>query len=80
MTYRASFELARPQHLDDLLAGAGVGLNDEMLDQIDEVVAPGTNAGPVGAVYEPPAVTTASPIPAARPSRKVRRPTSRAPS
>jgi aryl-alcohol dehydrogenase (NADP+) len=48
------------QHLDDLLAGAGVGLNDEMLDQIDEVVAPGTNAGPVGAVYEPPAVTTAS--------------------
>ena len=36
------------QHLDDLLAGAGVVLNDEMLDQIDEVVPPGTDAGPVG--------------------------------
>jgi aryl-alcohol dehydrogenase-like predicted oxidoreductase len=48
------------QHLDDLLAGAGVVLNDEILDQIDEVVAPGTNAGPVGAAYEPPAVTTAN--------------------
>jgi aryl-alcohol dehydrogenase-like predicted oxidoreductase len=48
------------QQLDDLLAGAEVVLDDEILDRIDEVVAPGTNAGPMGAVYEPPAVTQAS--------------------
>ena len=60
------------QHLDDLLAGAGVVLNDEMLDQIDEVVAPGTNAGPVGAAYEPPAVTTASLLAVRAPSAQRR--------
>jgi aryl-alcohol dehydrogenase-like predicted oxidoreductase len=43
--------------LDDLLAGAGVVLSDETLDQIDEVVAPGADAGPMGALYAPPAVT-----------------------
>ena len=48
------------QHLDDLLAGAEVVLNDEILDRIDEVVAPGTDAGPMGALYAPPAVTQAS--------------------
>jgi hypothetical protein len=48
------------QHLDDLLAGAEVVLDDEILDRIDEVVAPGTDAGPMGAVYLPPAVTQAS--------------------
>ena len=48
------------QHLDDLLAGAEVVLGDEILDRIDEVVAPGTDAGPMGAVYAPPAVTQAS--------------------
>jgi hypothetical protein len=48
------------QHLDDLLAGAEIVLDDEILDRIDEVVAPGTDAGPMGAVYEPPAVTQAS--------------------
>ena len=47
------------QQLDDLLAGADVALNDEILDQIDEVVSPGTDAGPMGAVYTPPAVTQA---------------------
>jgi aryl-alcohol dehydrogenase-like predicted oxidoreductase len=46
--------------LDDLLAGAGVVLKDDVLDLIDEAVAPGTNAGPMGAAYEPPAVTQAS--------------------
>ena len=46
--------------LDDLLAGADVVLSDEILDRIDEVVAPGTDAGPMGAVYLPPAVTQAS--------------------
>ena len=48
------------QQLDDLLAGADVVLSDEILDRIDEVVAPGADAGPMGAVYAPPAVTQAS--------------------
>ncbi|MDW5266753.1 MULTISPECIES: aldo/keto reductase [Acidobacteriaceae] len=48
------------QHLDDLLDGAEVVLDDETLNLIDEVVAPGTDAGPMGALYEPPAVTQAS--------------------
>src|SRR3984893_9362177 len=48
------------QQLDDLLAGAEVVLSDEILDRIDEVVAPGADAGPMGAVYVPPAVTQAS--------------------
>jgi hypothetical protein len=45
------------QQLDDLLAGAEVVLGDEILDQIDAVVPPGTDAGPMGALYVPPAVT-----------------------
>jgi aryl-alcohol dehydrogenase (NADP+) len=48
------------QQLDDLLAGADVVLSDEILDRIDEVVAPGADAGPMGAVYAPPALTQAS--------------------
>ena len=44
------------QHLDDLLAGAEVVLGDDVMDQIDEVVAPGTDSGPMGALYAPPAV------------------------
>jgi aryl-alcohol dehydrogenase (NADP+) len=48
------------QQLDDLLAGAGTTLNDEILDKIDEVVPPGTNAGPMGALYTPQALTQAS--------------------
>jgi len=48
------------QQLEDLLAGAEVVLNDEILDRIDEVVAPGTDSGPMGAVYAPPALTQAS--------------------
>jgi len=46
--------------LDDLLAGAALVLSDEILDRIDEVVAPGTDAGAMGAIYVPPAVTQAS--------------------
>jgi aryl-alcohol dehydrogenase (NADP+) len=38
------------QQLDDLLAGGGTALNDEILDKIDEVVPPGTDAGPMGAL------------------------------
>jgi aryl-alcohol dehydrogenase-like predicted oxidoreductase len=47
-------------HLEDLLAGAETVLDDEVLDRIDAVVAPGTDAGPMGAVYAPPATTQAS--------------------
>src|SRR6202166_5291177 len=43
------------QQLDDLLAGADVVLSDEILDRIDEVVAPGSDSGPMGAIYAPPA-------------------------
>jgi len=46
--------------LEDLLAGAGVVLSDEILDRIDEVVAPGADSGPMGAAYAPPALTQAS--------------------
>jgi aryl-alcohol dehydrogenase-like predicted oxidoreductase len=48
------------QQLDDLLAGAEVVLDDDVLDRIDEVVAPGTDAGPMGAIYVPPALAQAN--------------------
>jgi aryl-alcohol dehydrogenase-like predicted oxidoreductase len=48
------------QQLDDLLAGADVALSDEVLDQIDKVVAPGADSAPMGALYTPPALTQAS--------------------
>jgi len=34
------------EQLDDLLAGAEVTLDDEILDRIDEIAPPGTDAGP----------------------------------
>lgn len=40
------------EHLDDLLAGATVTLDDEVLDQI---VPPGTDIGPLDVSYVPPA-------------------------
>jgi aryl-alcohol dehydrogenase-like predicted oxidoreductase len=48
------------EHLDDLLAGAGVHLSDEILDRIDQIVPPGTDVGPNAAAYNPPAITQAS--------------------
>lgn len=42
--------------LDDLLAGAGVALTDEVLNRIDQIVAPGTDVGPLHAAYNPPAI------------------------
>ena len=48
------------QHLDDLLAGANVALNDEILDRIDKIVPPGTDVGPLDAGYNPPAITQAT--------------------
>ncbi|MGC1304447.1 MAG: aldo/keto reductase [Caulobacteraceae bacterium] len=48
------------EQLDDLLAGAEVCLGDDVLNQIDAVALPGTDTGPMGALYEPPAVKMAS--------------------
>jgi aryl-alcohol dehydrogenase-like predicted oxidoreductase len=48
------------QQLDDPLAGADVVISDEILDRIDEVVVPGVDTRPMGAVYAPPAVTQAN--------------------
>jgi aryl-alcohol dehydrogenase-like predicted oxidoreductase len=43
--------------LDDLLAGLDVTLTDDILDQIDEIVPPGTDVGaPDQAAYIPPAI------------------------
>lgn len=43
--------------LDDLLAGSDIVLSDDILDRIDEIVAPGTNVGLQHAAYVPPALT-----------------------
>lgn len=48
------------QQLDDLLAGAEVVLDDETLDRIDAIVAPGTDVGPLHAPYMPPPLSEAS--------------------
>jgi aryl-alcohol dehydrogenase-like predicted oxidoreductase len=42
------------EQLDDLLAGADVRLDDETLDRIDALVAPGTNLTSADAGYAPP--------------------------
>ncbi|MEV8227317.1 aldo/keto reductase [Streptomyces sp. NPDC079167] len=46
-------------HLDDLLAGAEVTLDDETLDRIDAIVPPGTDIGRLDMDYDPPAVQQA---------------------
>jgi len=44
-------------HFDDLLAGAGVSLDDALLDRIDRIVPPGLDLAPLGASgYTPPAI------------------------
>ena len=43
-----------PEQLDDLVAGADTVLGDDVLDRIDEIVAPGTDVGPVDVAYVPP--------------------------
>lgn len=45
------------EQLDDLLAGAETVLSDEILDQIDAIVPPGTDVGQLQMAYNPPAVT-----------------------
>ncbi|MGH3296048.1 MAG: aldo/keto reductase, partial [Trebonia sp.] len=44
------------EQLDDLLAGVDVTLTDEILDQIDEIVTPGTDVGRLDMAYRPPAL------------------------
>ena len=54
-------QLPNPKKLDDLLAGAEVVLDDETLDQIDQIVPPGTDVGiPDAANYVPPALSQTS--------------------
>ncbi|MFC9914507.1 aldo/keto reductase [Streptomyces sp. NPDC059862] len=43
-------------HLDDLLAGAETTLTDEILDQIDAIVPPGTDIGTLDTAYNTPAI------------------------
>ncbi len=45
------------KQLDDLLAGAGTVLTDDVLDRIDAVVAPGTDVGAMDVAHVPPALT-----------------------
>jgi aryl-alcohol dehydrogenase-like predicted oxidoreductase len=46
--------------LDDLIAGAEVRLNDEILDRIDAIAPPGIDVGVNEAGYHPPAITQPS--------------------
>jgi aryl-alcohol dehydrogenase-like predicted oxidoreductase len=48
------------EQLDDLLASADVTLTDDILDQIDEVVPPGTDVGTLDQAYLPPALLNSS--------------------
>jgi len=48
------------EQLDDLLAGAHVTLTDDILDQIDEIVPPGTDVGTLDQAYLPPALVNPS--------------------
>jgi aryl-alcohol dehydrogenase-like predicted oxidoreductase len=56
--------------LTDLLAGAKVTLDDDVLDRIDEIVPPGTNLNTADAGYQPPSIT--DPALRRRPSQKRR--------
>jgi aryl-alcohol dehydrogenase-like predicted oxidoreductase len=44
------------EHLNNLLAGVDVTLTDEILDRIDEIVAPGTDVTRLDQAYLPPAL------------------------
>ena len=44
------------EQLDDLLAGLDVVLSDEVLDQLDAIVPPGTDVGRLDMAYSPPAL------------------------
>jgi aryl-alcohol dehydrogenase-like predicted oxidoreductase len=44
------------EQLDDLLAGAEVTLSDDLLDEIDAIVPPGTDLGRLDMAFDPPAI------------------------
>ena len=48
------------EQLDDLLAAADVTLTDDILDEIDEIVPPGTDVGTLDQAYLPPALQNSS--------------------
>jgi aryl-alcohol dehydrogenase-like predicted oxidoreductase len=48
------------EQLDDLLASADVTLTDDILNQIDEIVPPGTDVGTLDQAYLPPALLNPS--------------------
>ncbi|HEY6533366.1 MAG TPA: aldo/keto reductase [Acidimicrobiales bacterium] len=48
------------EHLESQLPGADIGLTDDVLDRIDELVPPGTNLNSADAGYLPPMVARAS--------------------
>jgi hypothetical protein len=43
--------------LNDLLAGASVTLDDDVLDRIDQIVPPSVTLNPADAGWQPPALT-----------------------
>jgi aryl-alcohol dehydrogenase-like predicted oxidoreductase len=45
------------EQLDDVLAGADVHLDGDILDRIDALVPPGVNLNPADAGYQPPSLT-----------------------
>jgi aryl-alcohol dehydrogenase-like predicted oxidoreductase len=50
-----------PAQLEDLLGGMNVVLNDDLLDQIDAIVPPGTDVAPLeGSAYSPPSMQEVS--------------------
>jgi aryl-alcohol dehydrogenase-like predicted oxidoreductase len=44
------------EQLEDLIAGADITLDDEILDRIDEIATPGGDIGPLDIRYNPPAI------------------------
>jgi aryl-alcohol dehydrogenase-like predicted oxidoreductase len=48
------------EHLESQLGSVDVHLDGELLDRIDEVVAPGTSLNPDDSGWRPPALTDAS--------------------
>jgi hypothetical protein len=47
------------EQLESQMGAADVDLSADVLDRIDEIVAPGTNVNPADGGYVPPAVTDA---------------------
>jgi hypothetical protein len=50
------------EQLDDLLAGVDIALSDDVLDRIDEIVAPGTEIGTLDQAYVPLVIQKTEPL------------------